>query len=209
MPVSHTTPWSGSKSPLIRFSNWSVFAVSGSDAIIYYRNIIRDLNSSSCLILFFILLLYLGGDKAFLTGRQHCMYLPWSSVNSCIMTNPCTSGISVMFNCLSIYSILLFNQFFKHPLICNLSIFIKFWTHHALKNCTSQFIVLWRTQLNCKSLICESHSTVNSHLLLSVATHSEIQRLDRPNNPVGIDEYELKTKEIPNNQSYSKFWKIS
>lgn len=78
IPVAslHTTPWSGSKSPLIRFSNWSVFAVSGSDAIIYYRNIIRDLNSSSCLILFFILLLYLGGDKAFLTGRQHCMYLP-------------------------------------------------------------------------------------------------------------------------------------
>lgn len=103
------------------------------------------------------------------------------------------------------YSILLFNQLFKHPLICNLSIFIKFCTHYALKNCTSQFIVLWRTQLNCKSLIYESHSTVNSHLLLSVATHSEIQRLDRPNNPVGIDEYELKTKEIPNNQSYSKF----
>lgn len=49
--------------------------MSGSDAITYYRNIIRDLNPSSCLILVLILLQYLAGDKVFITGWKNCMLL--------------------------------------------------------------------------------------------------------------------------------------
>lgn len=60
--------WSGFKFFLICFLNWSVFVVFGSDVIIYYWNIICDLNLLLCLILFFILLLYFGGDKVFLIG---------------------------------------------------------------------------------------------------------------------------------------------